>query len=396
MNILMVHNRYRFRGGEDVSTEAETAILRQHGHNVVSFTRDNRDIPELDTLGLGRVGPSVRLGATTVWSRSVHREVKALLRQQSFDVVHVQNSFPQISPSVLYAARSAGVAVVQSLRNYRLVCANGTFYRDGALCELCMGRAVGTPAVRYECYQDDRIATGAVVALQSIHRLAGSWDRSVSIYIALSSSAASKHIEGGVPADRVVVKPNFLAEDPGPGSQDRSGFLYIGRLSDEKGIYTMIKAWESISAPLTIIGDGPLADWVEQAAAQNSWIEYRGACSNAEAVELLGSARAALVPSQWNEPFGRGVIEAYARATPVIASRIGALSELVDDGRTGILFEPGDADDLVKAVERVLGDSDPSIMSRAARMQFEAHYTAGENYPQLMAIYDRAMRSRPA
>ena len=130
----MVHNRYRFRGGEDVSTEAETAMLRRHGHNVMSFTRDNRDIPELDALGVGRASPSLRLGAKTVWSRSVYREIKALLREQSFDVVHVQNSFPQISPSVLYAARSAGVAVVQSLRNYRLVCAKGTFYRDGSIC----------------------------------------------------------------------------------------------------------------------------------------------------------------------------------------------------------------------------------------------------------------------
>ncbi|NNC90974.1 MAG: glycosyltransferase [Acidimicrobiia bacterium] len=396
MNILMVHNRYRFRGGEDVSTEAETAMLREHGHNVEPFSRDNRDIPELGGLEWGSVGPALRLGAETVWSRSVHREVKALLRQRSFDIVHVQNSFPQISPSVLYAARSAGVAVVQSLRNYRLVCANGTFYRDDAVCELCMGRAVGAPAVRYECYQDDRVATGAVVALQSIHRLAGSWDRSVSVYIALSRFAAGKHIEGGVPADRVVVKPNFLADDPGPGSGDRSGFVYVGRLSEEKGIDTLLEAWESIPAPLTIIGDGPLAHLVEQATARNPRIDYRGARSNTEAVEVLGSAQAAVVPSRWHEPFGRGVIEAYSRATPVIAARMGALPELVDDGRTGILFEPGDADDLVRAAERVLADPDPSIMSQAARLEFEAKYTADENYPQLMGIYDQALRTRPA
>jgi glycosyltransferase involved in cell wall biosynthesis len=396
MNILMVHNRYRFRGGEDVSTEAETAMLRQHGHNVESFTRDNRDIPELDKLGWAKAGPSLRLGAKTVWSRSVYREAKALLRQRSFDVVHVQNSFPQISPSVLYAARSAGVAVVQSLHNYRLVCASATLYRDGAVCELCIKRAVGTPAMRYECYQDDRIATGAVVALQSIHRLARSWDRSVSVYVALSSFSARKHIEGGVPAGRVVVKPNFLADDPGSGAEARSGFLFVGRLSEEKGIGTMLTAWESISAPLTFIGDGPLSDQVQQAAARNPWIEYLGARPNVEAVEALGSARAALVPSEWYEPFGRGVIEAFARATPVIAARIGGPSELIEDGHTGILFEPGDSHDLVRAVERVLTDPDPSVMSQAARKEFEAKYTADENYPQLMAIYDRAMRDRPA
>ena len=396
MNILMVHNRYRFRGGEDVSTDAETAMLRGHGHNVVSFTRDNREIPELDARGVGRVGPSLRLGVTTIWSRSAHREVKSLLRRQSFDVVHVQNTFPQISPSVLYAARSAGVAVVQSLRNYRMVCANGTLYREGSVCELCMGRVVGLPAMRYECYQDDRIATSAVVALQSIHRLAGSWDRTVSVFIALSRFSAGKHIEGGVPADRVVVKPNFLADDPGPGDSDRSGFIYVGRLSEEKGIDTLIKAWESISAPLVIAGDGPLTPWVAAQAARNPRIEYIGARSNAEAVKLLGTVRAAIMPSQWHEPFGRGVIEAYARATPVIAARIGALSELVDDGRTGVLFRPGDAADLANAVERILSDADPSTMSAAAREEYLSKYSADVNYSQLMAIYDRAIRSRPA
>jgi len=250
--------------------------------------------------------------------------------------------------------------------------------------------------VRYECYQDDWIASGAVVALQSIHRLAGSWNRTVSVYIALSRFSASKHIEGGVPADRVVIKPNFLADDPGPGGANRSGFIYVGRLSEEKGIATLLKAWDSISAPLTIVGDGPLSDRVEQVAAGNPRIDYLGTRSNSEAVKILGTAQAAIVPSEWYEPFGRGVVEAYARATPVVAARIGALSELVDDGRTGIFFEPGDSADLARAVERILGDPDPSIMFRAARTEFEAKYTADENYPQLMAIYDRATRSPPA
>ncbi len=395
MNILMVHNRYRFRGGEDVSTDAETAMLREHGHTVVPYLRDNRDIPELDTLGVGRAGASLRLGGTTVWSQSAYREVKTLLHEQSFDVMHVQNTFPQISPSVLHAARRAGVAVVQSLRNYRVVCASGTLFRDGAICELCVGKAVGTPAIRYKCYRDDAVASGAVVALQSIHRLAGSYSRSVSVYIALTRFAADRHIEGGIPSDRIVIKPNFLAEDPGPGGGDRSGFVYIGRLSAEKGIDTMVEAWESISAPLTIIGDGPLVDRVQEAAARNPQITYRGPLPHAEAIEALGSVQAAIVPSHWYEPFGRGVIEAYARATPVIAARSGGLTELIDDGRTGLLFEPGNAADLVRAVETILGEVDQSVMAAAARAEFEARYTAAANYPQLMAVYERAFRDRP-
>jgi glycosyltransferase involved in cell wall biosynthesis len=395
MNILMVHNRYRFRGGEDVSTEAETAMLREHGHTVVSYVRDNRDI-EVDTLGRGRGAEAVRLGGTTVWSHSAFREVRRLLRQQPFDIMHVQNTFPQISPSILYAARGAGVAVVQSLRNYRLTCANGTLYRDGAICELCVGRRVGTPAIKYKCYRDDSIATGAVVALQSIHRMARSYRRSVSVYIALTQFSAGLHAEGGIPRDRIVIKPNFLATDPGPGRGERSGYLYVGRLSAEKGIDTMIKAWEKLSVPLTIVGDGPMVDWVENEVARNENIHYLGPLPHAEAIDVLGSVRAAIVPSQWYEPFGRGVIEAYARATPVIAADIGGLPELVDDGRTGLLFEAGNPADLTRAVETIEGMEDLPAMAVAARAQYEAEYTADANYPRLLAAYERAFRDRPA
>ena len=391
----MVHNRYRFRGGEDVSTEAETAMLREHGHTVVPYIRDNRDI-EVDTLGRGRGVEAVRLGGTTVWSQSAYREVRDLLRQQSVDIMHVQNTFPQISPSILYAARRAGVAVVQSLRNYRLTCANGTLYRDGAVCELCVGRKVGTPAIKYKCYRDDTVATGAVVALQSIHRLARSYSRSVSVYIALTGFSAGQHVEGGIPRERIVIKPNFLDPDPGPGASDRSGYLYVGRLSAEKGIDTMINAWETISAPLTIVGDGPMVEWVEEMAACNPQIKYLGPLPHSEAVEALGSVRAAIVPSQWYEPFGRGVIEAYARATPVIAAGIGGLSELVDDGRTGLLFEAGNSADLVRAVEKIEGMADLPVMAAAARAEYESKYTADANYPQLLAAYERAFRDRPA
>ncbi|MBT8248040.1 MAG: glycosyltransferase, partial [Acidimicrobiia bacterium] len=378
-----------------VSTEAETAMLREHGHTVVPYIRDNRDI-ELDTLGRGRGAEAVRLGGTTVWSHSAYREVKELLRENSFDIMHVQNTFPQISPSILYAARGAGVAVVQSLRNYRLTCANGTLYRDGAVCELCVGRKVGMPAIQYKCYRDDTVASGAVVALQSIHRLARSYRRSVSVYIALTEFSASQHVKGGIPNDRIVVKPNFMAEDPGPGAADRSGYLYVGRLSAEKGVDTMIKAWETIAAPLTIVGDGPMVDWVEKEAVRNENINYAGPLPHADAVEALGSVRAAIMPSQWYEPFGRGVIEAYARATPVIGAAIGGLSELVDDGRTGLLFEAGNPAALTRAVEKIEGMSDLPGMAAAARAEYESKYTAAANYPQLLAAYDRAFRDRPA
>lgn len=391
MRILMVHNRYRSRGGEDQTTNAEATLLRRAGHHVDIYGRDNLDIPDMDPLGWRRLPTGARLGARTVWSRTAYRDVCNRLADGGFDVVHVQNSLPQVSPSALYAARSIGVPVVHSLRDYRTGCARGTLYRDGAPCDLCVGRTVPTPAVRYRCYQDDPAATSAVAAMQAVHRTARTLARTVSVFIALSQYAAARHAEAGVPADRMVVKPNFLAEDPGVGPQERAGFVYVGRLATEKGVNTLLEAWKTIEEPLTIIGGGPLAEQVLAAAQEIPQVTYAGTHPPAKTLQEVGAARAVIVPSHWHEPFERVVVEAFARATPVLASKVGALPELIDDGETGLLFEPDNPAALARTVHRFLTEADRSLMGKSARIEYLTHYTAEANYPQLLAIYHRAI-----
>lgn len=383
LRILMVHNRYRIRGGEDVSTDAEVALLREYGHTVHLITKDNRDLETRNGVGLA---------VDSVWSRRSKREVGDVLRDGSFDVMHVQNFLPQFSPSIYYAARDAGVPIIQTLRNYRLLCPKGTFHREEKTCEACLGRSVAWPAIRYACYRDSRMATAAVAAMTAVHHAIGTWTQCVTQYIALTRFARDKMIEGGLPAEKIVVKPNFVFPDPGFEAKKEDFAIYVGRLSPEKGIATLLRAWRRIQIPLKIVGEGPLRHDVEAAAERLPHVEYLGRKSLAETYELIGKACLLVFPSEWYETFGRVVAEAFSRGTPVVASRLGAAGELVDPEKTGIHFTAGDAEDLAAKVEWMIGrPQERSQMGREARLAFENHYSAQQNHAQLMEIYRRAI-----
>lgn len=376
----MVHNRYLERGGEDESVDLERRLLERHGHEVELYEEDNRRVAEIGRL---------RTAARTVWSIEGHREVTRRLGRRPFDLVHVQNSFPLISPSAHHAARSLGVPVVQTLRNYRLWCANGLFFRDGRPCEDCFGRAPW-PGVLHGCYRGSRAGSAVVAAMQSTHRVLGTWRRTVGHFVVLSRFAAGKLTASGIPPERVMIKPNFLEPDPGPSTATREGFLFVGRLSPEKGVETLLRAWEAPDPPgrLTLVGGGPLEERVRAAAATDPRISWLGRLPREEVVERMGHARALIFPSEWYETFGRVAIEAYARGTPVVASRIGAVAELVEHERTGLLFTPGVAADLLAQLHRLR--SDPELgnrLGRAAREEFERRYTAEVNYRSLLEIY---------
>ena len=390
MRILVVHNRYLIRGGEDESAAAEQELLRQNGHEVELYEERNERVGEL-----GRLRSALR----TVWSSESHREVAGRLRQRRYDLVHVHNFFPLISPSIYYAARAEGVPVVQSLRNYRLVCPNGALFRDGRPCEDCIGRAAPWPGVVHACYRDSRPASAAVAAMIAVHKHLKTWERMVAVYIAVTDFARDKLIEGGLPADKIAVKPNFVEGALAPGTGAGGYGLFVGRLSSEKGLATVLTAWQRLSprVPLKIVGDGPLADHVEATAAGEPAVEYLGRRPLPEVYELMRDARFLVFPSEWYEPFGRVAIEAFACGTPVIASAMGGMAELIDDGRTGCLFRPGDPDDLARVIERSLDRPDElAHMRRHAREEFEAKYTPERNYRQLMTIYRRALASAAA
>lgn len=385
MRILSVHNRYQIRGGEDECSKAEEGLLGDMGHQVEVYEEHNEQVA---TLG------KMRLASSTVWSMQTYQTVSSRLTVRTYDLVHVQNFFPLISPSVYYAAKAKGIPVVQTLHNYRLLCPNAQFFRDGRVCEDCLGKFVPLPGVIHACYRENRAATAAVAAMLTVHRAMGTWTNLVDIYIALTEFAREKFIQGGLPAEKIVVKPNFVHPDPGTGEGGGGYALFVGRLSREKGLNTLLKAWERLGSKITlkIVGDGPLAAQVAEASTRIPGVKWLGRKPLPEVYELLGEAAFLVFPSDWYETFGRVAIEAFAKGTPAIASNIGAIAELIEHGRTGLHFRPGDSEDLAAQVEWALTHPEElAWMRREARAEFEAKYTAQENYRQLMEIYEKAM-----
>jgi glycosyltransferase involved in cell wall biosynthesis len=381
MKILLCHNYYQQPGGEDRVFADEARLLESRGHRVLRFTKHNRQIPKMGRWNLAR---------RTLWNRQTYAELRELIRARRPDVVHCTNIFPLISPAVYDAACAEGVPVVQSLHNYRLLCLNALFLRDGRVCEACLHRPACWPGVRRACYRGSRAASAVVAAMLAVHRMRKTWTRRVDRYIVLSEFARRKFAGAGLPADRMAVKPNFLDPDPGPGTGRGGYVLFAGRLAPEKGIDTLLGAWSRLPErlPLRIVGDGPLAERVRAAAGHDPRIQWLGHRPRHVVQALMGKAACLVFPSVCYETFGRSIIEAFAAGTPVIASRLGAMQELVEDGSTGMCFEPGDADDLAAKILQVLLDPRRTArMRRAARREYQHKYTAETNYRQLMAVY---------
>ena len=328
-----------------------------------------------------------------IWNRETFHELRELIRRERPSVMHCTNTFPLISPAAYYAARGEGVPIVQSLHNYRLFCLNACFLRNDRVCEDCLGKGVPWPGILHGCYRSSRPASAVVAGMLSLHRVMRTWSRMVDRYFTLTEFSRRKFIEGGLPARQVAVKPNFIHPDPGPGSGQGGYAVFIGRLSPEKGIQTLLSAWSQLGGrlPLKIIGDGPLAESVKAAVNQTAGVEWLGRRQPSEVLALLGEAACLVMPSIWYETFGRTIIEAYAKGTPVVASRLGAMAELVHDGRTGLLFEPGNPADLALKIHSLLDDPERSLgMRRAARREYEEKYSAEKNYEMMMAIYVEA------
>lgn len=388
LSVVMAHRRYLNRGGEDLVFESEAALLQAHGCKVTRIT-DQVTRPS----GLAAMA---RLAAGAVWSRTWHHRMREILRD-GVDVLHVHNFHPNLSPAIYYAAAVASVPVVQTLHNYRLLCPSAIFFRDGRACEDCLGRSVPWPGVAHGCYRQSRAATATVAAMLVAHRLLRTWDRLVDVYVALTDFARQKFIQGGLPAEKIVVKPNFVHPDPGPGQGAGGYALFVGRLAPEKGVATLLAAWERLNGrvPLKIVGDGPEAPRVTAAAQRLPGLEWLGRRSTDDVYTLMGEATALVFPSEWYETFGRVAAEAFARGTPVIAADLGAMAELVEHGRTGLRFRPGDPDDLAAKVEWAwTHPSELAAMRPAARAEFEAKYTAERNYELLMEIYQLAIQRR--
>lgn len=378
MRILVVHNAYQQRGGEDSVVAAEVALLRRHGHDVVEYLRHNDEIGQL---------PSWRVATGTVWAPRAGRDLRDIVRQQPVDVVHCHNTFPLISPSLYWAARREGLPVVQTLHNFRLMCPQAMLLRDARVCEDCVGRLPWRSVV-HACYRGSRLQSAAITCMLGTHRALGTYSEKVNAYIALNEFCRQKFIEGGLPASRLFVKPNFVDRPSAPSAGPRGGFLYVGRLSTEKGISVIAGALQQVDdIELRVAGTGPES----------------GRLAGLRGVTMLGSlaaeqvdgemlrARALVMPSVWYENYPRTLVEAFACGLPVIASRIGALAELVTHGETGLLFEPGDPEGLAKSLAWARSHPDEMrSMGQKARTHYEHHLGAEQNYALLMDIYARA------
>ena len=385
MKVLMLHNRYRVPGGEDGVFDAERALLTSRGHQIAAWIEDNHGINDASAW---------RVGFQALWSRKSYRLARRMIRELRPDLVHIHNFFPLISPAAHHAAKTEGIPVVQTLHNYRLFCTNGLFYRGGRICEDCVRTRIPWPGVVHACYRGSRPASAAVATMQVTHRLLHTWRDKVDVYVALNGFVREALIRSGLPAAKIFVKPNFVYPDPGPGTEREGYALFVGRLSAEKGLDTLLAAWARVGGRLAlkIVGDGPLAGHVAAAAARMSGVEWLKLQPPGEVYRLMGGAMTLVFPSEWYEVCPRVLIEALAKGTPVIAAHQGAAAEMVDHGRTGLHFRRGDPEDLAEKVLWLLAHPDERRrMHGEARAEFETKYRAERNYEQLMEIYARAV-----
>lgn len=382
--ILVVHNSYQQEGGEDRVFQVESQLLRANGHRVFQYQDHNSRIGTISRLDLI---------SGTIWNQRSYLDVADILKREEVDLVHLHNTFPLISPSVYYAARKAGVPIVQTLHNYRLLCPDAKLMRNGRSCEDCLTRKVAWPGVMRGCYQGSRGATAVTASMIAVHKLIGTWSKCIDQYVALTNFARAKFVQGGLPPEKIAVKPNFVDPDPGIGDGGSNYALFVGRLAPEKGISTLIAAWELVAAriPLRIVGDGPLSEQVRLATARNHNIQWLGTLSAREINDQLQGAKFLMCPSIWYESFGLVIVEAFSKGVPVIASDLGAMAELVVHNKTGLLFVPGDHEQCARMVNYILDRPDLlAYMRSQARREYEEHYTAARNYDTLMSIYSDA------
>jgi glycosyltransferase involved in cell wall biosynthesis len=388
MKVLIIHNSYQQAGGEDVVAARESRLLGSQGHTVISYDRSNHEVKRLSA------SKRLLLLKDIIYSQDSKREIQTILRREEPDIVHVHNTFMMISPSVYEACRETGTPVLQTLHNYRLLCPAWTLSRDGKICEDCVKGGLWN-GVWHGCYRNSRVMTAAVAAMLQFHRISGTWENSVDGYVALSEFAKSKFIQGGLPHDKIRVKPNFVETDPGEKTEPGRFALFVGRLSPEKGIQTLISAWARLknSYPLVVVGDGPLRESLEAEvrSQKSSSVTFKGWLPQKETQATMKLAAFLVTPSVWYEgPLT--IAEAFAGGTPVLCSRLGVMQEMVDDRRTGLHFNPGDAEDLASKVNWILDHPKKlAEMGKAARREYESRYTAEQNYHLLMRIYEQTI-----
>jgi len=417
MKVLMVHNFYQSSSpsGEDVVFKNEVELLGRNGVEVITYTEHNDRIKD---YGLWS---RLILPFKNIWSAETYKKLKRLIKKEKPDIAHFHNIWYLISPSAYYACKDEGVPVIQTLHNFRIFCANGLLMREGRICEECIIKVetgnrlevigdrlkIVKNALRYGCYRNSRLYSIPVALMEYLHWVKQTWVAKVDAYIALTNFGRNKFIEAGLPANKIFVKPNFLLNPPESNYSHKNYAVFIGRLSQEKGINVLIDSLKHLNTydplpktydlfKIKIIGDGPLKEYLENhiSASNIKNIELTGRKSFDECMGLLRDARFLLMPAIWYEGFPMVIREAFACGKPVIASNLGAMAELVEGRKTGLLFEPGNPKSLAEKIKWMIEHPDKCIeMGKNARAEFEAKYTAEKNFEMLMKIYEKVIGS---
>ncbi len=396
MKVLLTHNFYQSSSpsGENAVHRNEAELLRNRGIEVILYEKHNDEIS--GTLN------KIKTPFNAVWSRKTYHEILALIKKEKPDIAHFHNIWYLISPSAYFACKDAGVPVVQTLHNFRMFCANGLLLRNKWACEECIGK-LPWRSVMHGCYRGSRLYSLPVAITEAFHRLKGTWTDQVDAYIALTDFGREKFIECGLPKEKIFVKPNFLPDPPPPSENMQDYAVFIGRLSEEKGIVPLLKALRHLKHDmlrrlrLKMIGEGPLRQKLEEEVKAHKLartVEFLGKRSHAECMQLLREARFLILPAICYENFPMTIVEAFACGRPVVATRLGAMAEIVEHGKTGLLFESGNSEDLAAKISWMIDNPDTCAdMGRNARVEFVLKYASERNFGILMKIYGSVIRT---
>lgn len=382
MKVGVIHSRYQQRGGEDSVVDAEVQMLQRGGHNVCTFISENSDLAQMSM-------PAQAMA--TVWNRNMYNAVTNWTIKYRPDIVHIHNTFPYLSPSVIIAVARRKIPIVMTLHNYRLFCVNGLLFRNGRPCEACLGRS-SIPGIVHQCYRSSTIASSLVASMQMTHHHLRTYEH-ISKFLVLTESGRDRMIRGGLPADKLVIKPNFTL-DFGKGRGEGVFALFVGRLTTEKGIKTLLKAWDRIGGriPLKIVGDGPLRE--DLASLDIQGVSFLGSQPAETVRDLMKSAHVLIFPSEWYETFGLVVIEAMSCGTPALVSSISTASDFVSHRVNGLHFSAGDPDSLAQEVIWSLDHVDEwKNIKNAAREEYQNKYNQQKNLEILERVYTDAIES---
>jgi glycosyltransferase involved in cell wall biosynthesis len=388
MKILIIHNRYKFEGGEEAMVSAEIDLLRNKGHEVVISELNNNAINKYSIL------QKLKLPFRVIWSRDFYKQVRSIIIKENPDIAHVHNTFFLMSPSVYYACRDEKVPVVQTLHNYRFLCPLGTLYRNGKICRECLDKNL-LMSIKYKCGSKSKLWTLAMLCILKFHYRKHTFKKFIDTYIALTDFSKQQFVNGGFDGEKIKVKPNFMNFDPTVSSERERYILYVGRLSPEKGTDILLEAWKKLDyLPLKLIGTGISYKELQSYVKKHSLnIEILGKKPHHEVMDYIKKSLILVLPSRCNENFPLTLVEAFACGTPVIASRTGALAEIIEHGKTGLLFDPGSPGDLAEKVKLVYQNTKMAeAMSKNARYEYESKYTAQRNYEMLMSIYEGTIK----